>query len=102
MEKLSKSLQDGRKLAVAESYQDLSPAAEEDHVKYRHTDKHSSRLKQRPKSLNFEIFFDEFEEGENKIDNEKIGHTSGEYNKEIGQIVNFEMMSKSLPREEKE
>lgn len=103
MEKLSKSLQDGRKLAVAESYQDLSAAAEEDHVvKYRHTDKHSSRLKQRPKSLNFEIFFDEFEEGENKTDDEKIGHTSGEYNKENGQILNFEMMSKSLPTEEKE
>ena len=96
MEKLSKSLQDGRKLAVGESYQDLVPAVEEDHpVKYRHADKHSPRSVQRPKSLNFEIFFNE--EGENKTDDEKIKDSNGELEKGWDEIV-----AKVSPTEETE
>ena len=103
MEKLSKSLQDGRKLAAGESYQDLRSTIEEEHtVKYQNADKHSSRLRQRPKSLNFEIFLNELEQGENKTDDEKTGDGNGELDKEKGQILNFEMASQVLPTVENE
>ena len=80
MEKLSKSLKDSGKLAVGESYQDLhvvSSLHEDNPVIYRHSDKRSSHARQqRPKSLNFEIFFSEQEE--NRTDDEKIEHINGE------------------------
>ena len=99
MEKLSKSLQDGRKLAAGESYQDLNhllPAIDEDHtVKYRHADKNASCGRQRPKSLNFEIFIGE--QGENKTDDEKIEDSNGSV-----PSLNGEVTSKVSPTEEQE
>ena len=93
MEKLSKSLQDGRKLSAGESYQDLMPGMDnEDHVvKHRNVDKHSSFPRQRPRSLNFEVFF---EEGDNKTDDEKLESSSGELEKGWAQSANNELESK--------
>ncbi|KAJ7376854.1 hypothetical protein OS493_032002 [Desmophyllum pertusum] len=65
LEKLSKSLQISNKtpLAVGESYQDLMPVINEDNpVQYRYPEKRVSHSRQRPKSLNFEIFINEQEE----------------------------------------
>ena len=100
MEKLSKSLKDGQKLAVGESYQDLVSAIKEDNpVQYRHPDKHVSHgVKQRPKSLNFEIFFSE--EDENKTDDEKIENGNVESNKDNTESSSHELFSKLSKEEE--
>ena len=100
LEKLSKSLKDGQKLAVGESYQDLVSAIKEDHpVQYRHPDKHVSHArKQRPKSLNFEIFFSE--QDENKTDDEKIENVNGESNKDNAESSSQELSLKLSKEEE--
>ena len=49
-------------------------------VQYRYPDRRSSHARQRPKSLNFEIFFSEQEEN-NRTDDEKIENFNGEFNK---------------------
>lgn len=94
MEKLSKSLKDGGKLAVGESYQDLVSSIHDDNpVIYRHSDKRSSRSRQqRPKSLNFEIFLSEQEE--NKTDDEKIEHVNGELRNGKPESPSHEVTSK--------
>lgn len=99
LEKLSKSLQDGKKLAVGESYQELSAAVRENHtVQHRYPDKRSSHAKQRPKSLNFEIFFSEQEEI-NRTDDEKIESYNGDFIKDKAGIP-FHAESPNLSQEE--
>ena len=94
MEKLSISLKDGGKLAAGESYSDLGIVDEDSPVKYRHADKHSPRARQRPKSLNFEIFFDQ--QGENKTDDEKLEYSNGELERGLAQSLNNELASRKL------
>ncbi|PFX18822.1 Serine/threonine-protein kinase DCLK1 [Stylophora pistillata] len=99
LEKLSKSLQDGKKLAVGESYQELSAAVRENHtVQHRYPDKRSSHAKQRPKSLNFEIFFSEQEEI-NRTDDEKIESYNGDFIKDKAGFP-FHAESPNLSQEE--
>jgi len=100
LEKLSKSLKDGQKLAVGESYQDLVSAIKEDNpAQYRHPDKHASHArKQRRKSLNFEIFFSE--QDENKTDDEKIENVNGEPNRDNAESWSHELSSKLSKEEE--
>ena len=85
---------------MGQSYQDLVSAIKDDNVpQYRHPDKHESHArKQRPKSLNFEIFFSE--QDENKTDDEKIENVNGESNKDIAESSNHELSSQLLNEEE--
>ena len=85
---------------MGESYQDLVSAIKEDNpVQYRHPDKHVSHaMKQRPKSLNFEIFFSE--QDENKTDDEKIENVNEESNRDNAEISRHELSLKLSKEEE--
>jgi len=85
---------------VGESYQDLVSAIKEDNpVQYRHPDKHASHArKQRPKSLNFEIFFSE--QDENRTDDEKIENVNEESNRDTAESLSHEFSSKLSKEEE--
>ena len=97
LEKLSKSLKDSRKLAAGESYSDLGSVDEDGPVKYRHADKRSPCARQRPKSLNFEIFFEG--QGENRTDDEKLEDSNGEIDG-MAQSLNNELASRKVSQTE--
>lgn len=86
---------------MGESYQDLMPVINEDNpVQYRYPEKRVSHSRQRPKSLNFEIFINEQEE--NKTDDEKIENGNGEiFNKGKAQSLNHEVFSQVSQEEDK-
>lgn len=85
---------------MAESYQDLVSAIKEDNpAQHRHPDKPASHVrKQRPKSLNFEIFFSE--QDENKTDDEKIENVNGESNRDNAERLSQELSLKLSEEEE--
>lgn len=77
----------------------MSAAVKENHpVQHRYPDKCSSHAKQRPKSLNFEIFFSEQEEI-NRTDDEKIESYNGDFIKDKAGIQ-FHAESSNLSQEE--
>ena len=85
---------------MGESYQDLVSAIKEDNpAQYQHPDKPVSHVrKQRPKSLNFEIFFSE--QDENKTDDEKIENVNGESNRDNAESSSHELSLKLSEEEE--
>ena len=85
---------------MGESYQDLVSAIKEDNpAQYRHSDKHAPHArKQRPKSLNFEIFLSE--QDENRTDDEKIENVNGESNGDNAESASHELSPKLSKEEE--
>lgn len=76
----------------------MSPAVKDNHpVQHRYSDKRSSHAKQRPKSLNFEIFFSEQEEI-NRTDDEKIESFNGDFIRDKARIQ-FHAESSNLSQE---
>lgn len=77
----------------------MSPAVKENHpVHHRYPDRCSSHAKQRPKSLNFEIFFSEQEEI-NRTDDEKIENLNEEFIKDEA-VIQYHADSSNLSQEE--